>query len=81
MPTPVPPGPLAGETQVDFVNNGQSAVQIPVGDSGNPIVVPPTGIIRSYGLTADELVVLEERTGFVPPAAQPAPNVLDVTVD
>lgn len=80
MPTNVPPGPLADETQVDFVNHGQSAVQIFVGGS-NPIVVPPTGNIRSYGLTDDELAVLEERTGFVPPAKQPDLNVLDVTVD
>lgn len=80
MPTNIPPGPNAGETQVDFVNHGQSAVQIFVG-APNPIVVPPTGNIVSYGLTDDELAVLEERTGFVAPVKQPDPNVLDVTVD
>ena len=78
MPTHVPPGPLAGETQVDFVNNGQSAVQIFVG-SPPPIVVPPTGAVTSYGLTPEEQEELAAKTDYVIPSA--TPGALDVTAD
>ena len=76
MPTPIPPGPLAGETQINFINNGTVDTRIPVGGGGY-VDVPANGLIVSYGLTDDELTQLALSTNYEPP--QPEIPLVDVT--